>query len=201
MQTQSKYMDVFDQTTEFSMQLTAVVRISDDEIDLPVDIFPGPKSPLRSIPRDWASSFKPNNPKAWKTPAEWVEATREARGGDNAAEPSNTDTKQEGAAESREAVLHRMRQEIKGMALADPPTILRHLRDSSVPDTSDSSQYKEAENKKKRWMLSVVYNLDGAVKMAAMSSDSEEKSQRRVLALLESPCKHLYHRRSKDETW
>lgn len=154
-------------------------------------------SSQRSIPPDWASSFKPNNPNAWKTPAEWVRATQEARGGGNAAGPSNADTKDEDEVKSRAAELRQLRQEVKMMAKCDAATILRHLI-KPMPDMSSSTQYKELENEKKKWMLSALYSLDGAVKMDAMPAQPDEKSQRNVLALLESPCKHPYHQSYKD---
>lgn len=169
-----------------------------DEPDLPVDVYPGPKSPLRSFPRDWASAFKPNNPNAWNTPRVFQSTTSEAGGSGNAAGPSTGSTKQEESPDPGALELHKIRREIKMMAKSDPATILQRLREP-CGDVSDGSEYKEFEMVKKRWMLSALYSLDGVVKMDAMPSEPAEKNTRRVLALFESHCKHSYQRGKQDK--
>lgn len=150
---------------------------------------PGPKSPLRSIPMDWASYFKPNNPKAWNTPSEWALATHEAGAGEKAARPSTPDSEEEDDVDPREADIRKMRDELKMIAGANEVDVIRKMR-GSWSSLTGSNQYKEVENEKKKWMLSSLYNLDKAVRMTAMAPLLEEEGPRKVLALLESPCKH-----------
>ncbi|OLN97624.1 hypothetical protein CCHL11_01187 [Colletotrichum chlorophyti] len=176
-------------------------------IDTPVNLFPGPRTPKRSLRRvaSWTTSFKPNNPDAWKPPDAWdCGPLPEAR--TPMIEDPIEETPEPDAGLSMSMDLNGMQREIRRMAAASNSIRLVRLKEV-WGDTTDANLYKELEMEKKRWMLSSLHNMDkstGADQTRGASNKIAPVKAKKVLALYETQAttsylaalhynKHVYH--------
>ncbi|KAI8278718.1 hypothetical protein K4K59_009125 [Colletotrichum sp. SAR11_240] len=160
----------------------------------PVNLFPGQPTPRQSLRRvpSWTTSFKPNNPDAWKPPDAWDCSPAEVRTPMMDDVIDETPELETGLSLSMD--LNGMQREVRRMAAAS--SSIRLLRLKEVwGDTNDASLYKELEMEKKRWMLSSLHNMD-----KPMDTDQTRNAPnkitpakaRKVLALYETQATTSY---------
>ncbi|KAF5520548.1 hypothetical protein CGCA056_v008575 [Colletotrichum aenigma] len=163
-------------------------------VDSPVNLFPGQPTPRQSLRRvpSWTTSFKPNNPDAWKPPDAWDCSPAEVRTPMMDDVIEETPELETGLSLSMD--LNGMQREVRRMAAAS--SSIRLLRLKEVwGDTNDASLYKELEMEKKRWMLSSLHNMD-----KPMDTDQTRNAPnkitpakaRKVLALYETQATTSY---------
>ncbi|KAF6842533.1 hypothetical protein CMUS01_03000 [Colletotrichum musicola] len=163
-------------------------------IDTPVILFPGqptPKHSLRRVP-SWTTTFKPNNPDAWKPPDAWdcgPSETRTPRVEDVILESPELE---DGLAMSMD--LNGMQREVRRMAAASPSIRLLRLKEV-WGTTSDAGLYRELEMEKKRWMLSSLHNMDQPLELGRSGTVANKitpDKARKVLALYETQATTSY---------
>lgn len=124
---------------------------------------------MRPVSSGWASTFKPNNPDAWKPPTDWDCISGPTNAGGNEANQAAVDADKKNFSVPMPLDLRRMEQERKIMANATQLAILERLTER-WGDMRDVDLYKELEMEKKRWMLFALHNMDQAMKSAMLSS-------------------------------
>ena len=142
-------------------------------MDSPVNLTPNSRRPLRPISPSWASSFKPNNPDAWKPPDDWdcMSASESLTPGPGRHSAAWT-TSDEGDETNLVALnLQAMELEVKKMAAASSAIVLQRLQEP-WGSSHDPSQYQELEMERKRWVLSALDNMD-----PSESKDADTVSQ------------------------